>query len=251
MVLVVRWREPRDQTKAIPYQDLEKLWSRRDIRPARKDAVEDAVRDRRPGRGNPRAQRGGSGPSPQTSSNHRQRRPQRIRLLGIRRCSSSLPIPGRATPRTRVPHPPPTQRHPRTRRRMPTHRPGKAVLRTRLHPIQTNNRGVDTPPTPPLLTHPPRRNRSLHHPPPSQKPTPGPTHTRHLHPARKRSNCRSHRHFRQTTLTTMNHPFQIYCCPPPVKADTDNRTKDCHLHLLGLQAGTMYQRPPGVLGSHL
>ena len=31
MSLVVRRREPRDQTKAIPYQDLEKLWSRRDI----------------------------------------------------------------------------------------------------------------------------------------------------------------------------------------------------------------------------
>ena len=31
MTLVVRRREPRDQTKAIPYQDLEKLWSRRDI----------------------------------------------------------------------------------------------------------------------------------------------------------------------------------------------------------------------------
>ena len=31
MALVVRRREPRDQTKAIPYQDLEKLWSRRDI----------------------------------------------------------------------------------------------------------------------------------------------------------------------------------------------------------------------------
>ena len=31
MSLVVRRREPRDQTRAIPYQDLEKLWSRRDI----------------------------------------------------------------------------------------------------------------------------------------------------------------------------------------------------------------------------
>ena len=31
MSLVVRRREPRDQTKAIPYQDLEELWSRRDI----------------------------------------------------------------------------------------------------------------------------------------------------------------------------------------------------------------------------
>ena len=31
MALVVRRREPRDQTKAIPYQDLETLWSRRDI----------------------------------------------------------------------------------------------------------------------------------------------------------------------------------------------------------------------------
>ena len=31
MSLVVRRRKPRDQTKAIPYQDLEKLWSRRDI----------------------------------------------------------------------------------------------------------------------------------------------------------------------------------------------------------------------------
>ena len=30
MTLVVRRREPRDQTKAIPYQDLEALWSRRD-----------------------------------------------------------------------------------------------------------------------------------------------------------------------------------------------------------------------------
>ena len=29
--LVVRRREPRDQTRAIPYQDLEALWSRRDI----------------------------------------------------------------------------------------------------------------------------------------------------------------------------------------------------------------------------
>ena len=31
MSLVVRRRQPRDQTKALPYQDLEKLWSRRDI----------------------------------------------------------------------------------------------------------------------------------------------------------------------------------------------------------------------------
>ena len=31
MTLVVRRREPRDQTKAILYQDLEKLWSRRDM----------------------------------------------------------------------------------------------------------------------------------------------------------------------------------------------------------------------------
>ena len=31
MSLVVRRREPRDQTRAIPYQDLETLWSRRDI----------------------------------------------------------------------------------------------------------------------------------------------------------------------------------------------------------------------------
>ena len=31
MTLVVRRREPRDQTKAIPYQDLEELWSRRDV----------------------------------------------------------------------------------------------------------------------------------------------------------------------------------------------------------------------------
>ena len=31
MSLVVRRREPRDQTKSISYQDLEKLWSRRDI----------------------------------------------------------------------------------------------------------------------------------------------------------------------------------------------------------------------------
>ena len=31
MSLVVRRREPRDQTKAIPYEDLEELWSRRDI----------------------------------------------------------------------------------------------------------------------------------------------------------------------------------------------------------------------------
>ena len=31
MSLVVRRREPRDQTKAIPYRDLEELWSRRDI----------------------------------------------------------------------------------------------------------------------------------------------------------------------------------------------------------------------------
>ena len=31
MTLVARQREPRDQTKAIPYQNLEKLWSRRDI----------------------------------------------------------------------------------------------------------------------------------------------------------------------------------------------------------------------------
>ena len=31
MALVVRRREPRDQTKAIPSQDLETLWSRRDI----------------------------------------------------------------------------------------------------------------------------------------------------------------------------------------------------------------------------
>ena len=29
--VVVRRREPRDQTRAIPYQDLETLWSRRDI----------------------------------------------------------------------------------------------------------------------------------------------------------------------------------------------------------------------------
>ena len=60
MSLVVRRREPRDQTKAIPYQDLEKLWSRRDIDLREKSLVEDAVRDRRPGRGNPRAQRGRS-----------------------------------------------------------------------------------------------------------------------------------------------------------------------------------------------
>ena len=31
MSLVVRRREPRDQTKAIPYEDLEELWSRREI----------------------------------------------------------------------------------------------------------------------------------------------------------------------------------------------------------------------------
>ena len=31
MTLVVRRREPRDQTRAIPYQDLEKLWSLKDI----------------------------------------------------------------------------------------------------------------------------------------------------------------------------------------------------------------------------
>ncbi len=68
--------------------------------------MEDAVRDRRSGRGSPRTQRGGSGPSPQTSRDHRQRRPERIRVLGIRSSASSLPIPGRTTPRT--------QRHPRT-----------------------------------------------------------------------------------------------------------------------------------------
>ncbi len=32
MALVDRRRQPRDQTKAIPYEDLERLWSRRDIR---------------------------------------------------------------------------------------------------------------------------------------------------------------------------------------------------------------------------
>ena len=31
MSLVIRRREPREETKAIPYQDLEQLWSRRDI----------------------------------------------------------------------------------------------------------------------------------------------------------------------------------------------------------------------------
>ena len=86
----------------------------------------------------------------------------------------SIKVPSRATPRTRVPHPPATQRHPRTGGRMPTHQPGKAVLRTGFHHLQTNHRRVDTPPTPPLLAHPPRRERSLHHPPPSQKSTPRP-----------------------------------------------------------------------------
>ena len=51
MSLVVRRREPRDQTKAIPYQDLEKLWSRRDINLQRKNPVEDAVRNQPPGPG--------------------------------------------------------------------------------------------------------------------------------------------------------------------------------------------------------
>ena len=123
MSLVVRRREPRDQTKAIPYEDLEELWSRRDIRPERKDAVEDAVRNRRQGRGNPRAQCGRPRPGAQTSGDHRQGWPQRVRVLGLGCRASSFPIPGRATARTRVPHPPATQHHPSPGRRMPAHRP--------------------------------------------------------------------------------------------------------------------------------
>ena len=90
MSLVVRRREPRDQTKAIPYQDLEKLWSRRDIDLREKTLWRMLYET---------AARAGEilalniedmDLAPQTSSDHRQRRPQRIRLLGIRSAARLL-----------------------------------------------------------------------------------------------------------------------------------------------------------------
>ena len=80
--------------------------------PAGEDPVEAVVRDRRPGRGNPRSQRRGLGLASETGGDHRQRWPQRIRVLGIGRSTPSLPLFGRATTRTVVPHSPATQRHP-------------------------------------------------------------------------------------------------------------------------------------------
>lgn len=154
--------------------------------------MDNVVRDRFPSGRDPGPQRGGSGLCPQTSGDHRKGRPQRVRLLGLRRRSTTLPIPGRTPRRATVPYPRETQRHPCTGGRMPPNRPGKTVLRTRRN-HQTSHRGVDTPPTPPLITHPPRRNRIIHHPP-SQKPTPRLMHDGHIHQTGKRSHRRTDIH---------------------------------------------------------
>ena len=77
-----------DQSHPLP-ETWKQLWSQRDIHLREKTSVEDAVRNRRPGRGNPGAQCGRPGPGPQTSRDHWQRRPQRIRVLGIRHGAAS------------------------------------------------------------------------------------------------------------------------------------------------------------------
>ena len=128
MSLVVRRREPRDQTKAIPYEDLEELWSRRDIDLREKTLwrmlyetaarageilalnVEDLDLARK------RAVIIGKG-------GHKE-----YVFWASGSGAASVKISGWPTPGTGVPHPTATQRHPRPRRRMPTHRPGKTLL---------------------------------------------------------------------------------------------------------------------------
>ena len=75
--------------------------------------------------GNPRTQHRGPGPSPQASCDHRQRRPQRVCVLGLGRSTPSIKVPSRATQRTGLPYLSATQRHPCTGGRMPTHRRGR------------------------------------------------------------------------------------------------------------------------------
>ena len=104
--------------------------------------MEDAVRNRRQGRGNPRAQCGRPGPGAQTSGDHRQGWPQRVRVLGIRPCARGCCQDiwlADAEGRCSSPTGDPTSSQPG--RRMPAHRPGKTVLRTRLHDLQTKQAG--------------------------------------------------------------------------------------------------------------
>ena len=159
MTLVVRRREPRDQTKAIPYQDLEAA-----LVPKRHQTCERKTLWRMLYE---TAARAGEilAPStsrimdlaPQTSGDHRQRRPQRIRVLGVGHRSSSLPIPGRddAEDRCSSPNGNPTSSPPGETN---AHTLAGEDCPINAPPPYSNKPPwwVDTPPTAPLLAYPPR-----------------------------------------------------------------------------------------------
>ena len=191
MTLVVRRREPRDQTKAIPYQDLEKLWSRRDINLREKTLwrmlyetaarageilaldIEDMDLSRKRaviiGKGGHKEYVFWASGTARLSSRYLAGR-RRGPVFLTHRQPNIIPARGDECPHT-----------------------GRGRLSyERASTIFKQTTGGWTLHTPPLLTHPPRRERSLHHPPPGQEPTPRPTHTRHLHQTGKRSNRTTH-----------------------------------------------------------
>ena len=194
MTLVIRRREPRDQTKAIPYQDLEAALVTTRHQPAERKAlwrmlyetaarageilalnVEDLDLSRR------RAVIIGKGGHKEyvfwASGAARLSLP----IFGLGdaegRCSSPTGNPTSSPPGE-------TNAHTLSRGRLSYERASTLFKQA--------SGGWHPPPTPPFLANPPRRERSVHHPPPSQKPTPRPARTRHLHQTRKRRHRATH-----------------------------------------------------------
>ena len=156
LAAIDRKRVPRDQTKAIPYDDLHALWTRPAVGLREKTLwrmlyetaarsneilalnIEDLDLARK------RAAVVGKG-------GHRE-----VSRLGVRRRSAAAPIPLRSTPRTGIRHQPPTQPSARRSRPMPRHRARATLLQPGMVSVQGGQRRMDTPPATTLSPHPPR-----------------------------------------------------------------------------------------------
>ena len=179
MSLVVRRREPRDQTKAIPYPHLETLWSRRDINLREKALwrmlyetaarageilalnVEDLDLSRKRavivGKGGHKEYVFWASGAARLLSRYLAGRRRGPVFLTHRR-PNVIPARGDECPHTGR---------------------GRLSYETGFNCFQGSERWVDTSPVPSLLAHPPWRERSVHDPVAGQEPPPGPAHARY------------------------------------------------------------------------
>ena len=134
---------------------------------------------------------------------------------------------------------------------MPRHRIRSALLQPRLVSVQGSKRRMDPPPTPTLSPHPPRRSRSIRHPPPSKKPTPRPPNPRQIRQTRHRSRSRPHRPTRpQQTAQALRGRCHAYNHHPARRLPTRRTTNGLsrrYTSLHSLPQARIRQLKPGQL----